>query len=58
VFNAGEESFSSPEPPTFKNFEAGGYFFAIMSALDDNKNKILLFFGRIIRSPTEYVRFL
>ena len=30
-----ERSFPFPTPLSFKNFEAGGYFFVIITALDD-----------------------
>ena len=53
-FNTGEGKileriFPSPEPPTFKNFQAGITFFVLYSALDGNLIKIHCFRADNIR---------
>ena len=44
MFNAGEENFLKkaflPRTPSFKNFETGGYFFAIITALDGRTTNV------------------
>ena len=50
-----KEAFLPPHPQPSRTLKLGFYFFIIISAHDDNKNKILLFFGRKLSSRSHKI---